>query len=302
MTQTARAIRSALFTPATRPDQVAKLPATGADLGVVDLEDAVAPNTKAQARILAVEACRRLAAAAPGFAVAVRVNPVSTDDFSLDIDAGVADSASSVLVPKVEQRADLEVARAALDGRGLGDVAIVAGIESARGVLECPSILAGGLATAVYFGAEDFVADMGGERTPVGHEVLYARSHVALVARVHGVVALDQIVAAHTDDEQFQRDAAVGRSIGFAGKLCIHPRQVTLAHRAFRPAPEAVERAHRLVAEYEAALAAGVGVITFDGQMVDQPMLRHARSLVAAAESDRPAAHRDTNQDANQEQ
>lgn len=283
MTRSARPLRSVLFTPATRPDRVAKLPGTGADLGVIDLEDAVAPTAKADGRVMAVEAGRRLAAEAPGFALAVRVNPVRTDDFALDIEAGVADAVSHVLVPKVEQRADLDSVRTALDRRGLGRVAIVAGVESARGVLECTSILADGLAAAVYFGAEDFIADMGGARTPVGHEVLYARSHVALVARVHGVTALDQIVPAHTDDEQFVRDAAVGRAIGFGGKLCIHPRQVALAHRAFSPGPGDVDRASRLVAHYQAALADGVGVITFDGQMVDQPMLRQARAVLAAA-------------------
>lgn len=284
MTEPTRPLRSVLFTPATRPDRVAKLPSTGADLGVVDLEDAVAPSAKAEARALAIEACRSLAAEAPGFAVAVRLNPVRTEDFAADLASGVADAVSHVLVPKVEHPADLETVRAALDQRGGKAVAIVAGIESGQGVLGCEAILSTGLAAAVYFGAEDYIADLGGERTPEGHEVLYARSHVALVGRVQGIVALDQIVAAHTDDEQFRRDAVVGRAIGYGGKLCIHPRQVALAREAFSPRPEAVERARRLVAHYQTALDHGVGVITFDGQMVDQPMLRHARSVIAAAE------------------
>lgn len=286
-----RPLRSVLFTPATRPDRVAKLPGTGCDLGVVDLEDAVAPNAKAEARVLAAEACRALAADAPHFAVAVRVNPVHSQEFAADLDAEVLGLVGHVLLPKVESPDDLGALRAGLDARGRGreQVSIVAGIESARGVLDCGPILATGLADTVYFGAEDYIADVGGERTAEGDEVLYARSHVALVARVHGLVALDQIVPAHTDDERFRRDAAVGRSIGYAGKLCIHPRQVPLAHAAFSPTPEAVERARRLVAHYEAALADGVGVVTFDGQMVDQPMLRHARAVLAAA-TDRPAA------------
>ncbi len=289
MSDSARPLRSVLFTPATRPDRVAKLPSTGTDLGVIDLEDAVAPNAKAEARVVAVEAARALAAESPGFALAVRVNPVRTDDFALDIDSGILDVVSHVLVPKVEQRSDLETVFAALDKRGLKNVSIVAGIESAHGVFNGASILSGGAAAAVYFGAEDFIADMGGERTADGDEVLYARSHVALVARVYGVATLDQIVPAHTDDAQFARDAAVGRSLGFGGKLCIHPRQVALAHQAFSPSPESIERARLLVDRYESALAEGVGVITFDGQMVDQPMLRHARSVLGAARLDQEA-------------
>jgi citrate lyase subunit beta / citryl-CoA lyase len=277
-------LRSVLFTPATRPDRVAKLPSTGADLGVVDLEDAVAPNAKAEARVSAVAACDDLAERAPGFAVAVRVNPVRSEHLALDLAEGLAASVSYVMVPKVETAEDLGVVRDSLDSRGRDEVALIAGIETGAGVLGCEAILSTGLASAVYFGAEDYVADLGGERTPEGLEVLYARSHVALVARVFGLVALDQIVPAHTDDEQFRRDAATGRAIGFAGKLCIHPRQVPLALEAFRPSPEALDRARRLVEHYETALARGVGVVTFDGQMVDQPMLRHARSVLAGAE------------------
>jgi citrate lyase subunit beta / citryl-CoA lyase len=286
MTQpVSRPLRSVLFTPATRPDRVAKLPSTGADLGVVDLEDAVAPNAKADARTMAIAACDTLAEEHPEFALAVRVNAVHSEHFLDDVAGGLALGIRFVMVPKVESADDLRSARDALDARGLGEVALIAGIESGAGVLRCEASVSVGLASAIYFGAEDYIADLGGERTPQGHEVLYARSHVALVARVNGVVALDQIVPAHTDDEQFRRDAAVGRSIGYGGKLCIHPRQVPLAHQAFSPSPEAVDRARSLVDHYEAALADGVGVVTFDGQMVDQPMLRHARSVLAAGDS-----------------
>jgi citrate lyase subunit beta / citryl-CoA lyase len=280
-----RPLRSVLFTPATRPDRVAKLPASGADLGVVDLEDAVAPSAKAEARGLALGACVELAETEPGFALAVRVNGPRSGLLGDDVTEGVAPDLAFVMVPKVESAEDLELVRGALDDRGLGEVGIIAGIESAAGVLRCESIVADGLASVLYFGAEDYIADLGGQRTAEGHEVLYARSHVALVARVHGVVALDQIVPTHTDDEAFRRDAATGRSIGYGGKLCIHPRQVPLAHAAFSPSAEAVERARRLIATYEAALAEGEGVVSFEGQMVDQPMLRHARSVIAAESS-----------------
>jgi citrate lyase subunit beta / citryl-CoA lyase len=277
-------LRSVLFTPATRPERVLKLPATGADLGVVDLEDAVAPSAKAEARAAARQVCDELVAREPGFPLAVRVNAPRSEHLADDIADGVAPGLAYVMVPKVESATDLEIVSRALDARRLPGISIIAGIESGRGVLRCEEIAASGLASAVYFGAEDYISDLGGERTPEGREVLYARSHVALVARVHGLGALDQIVPAYTDDDQFRRDAAEGRAIGYAGKLCIHPRQVALAMEAFSPRPDAVDRARQLIKSYEAALAEGTGVVTFDGQMVDQPMLRHARSVIAAAQ------------------
>lgn len=276
-------LRSVLFTPATRPDRVAKLPGTGADVGVVDLEDAVAPSAKASARAQARAACADLVAAAPGFPVVVRVNAPRTEDLEADVAEALAPGIAGVVIPKVESAADLRTVRRALAAHGAADLDLVAGIESGRGVLHLDEILADGHVAAVYFGAEDYVADVGGERTPEGREVLYARSHVALVARVHGVRAVDQIVPSYTDDDRFREDAAEGRSIGYVGKMCIHPRQVPLATAAFSPRPDEVERAEELVRTYEGALAAGEGVVTFDGQMVDQPMLRHARAVLAAA-------------------
>ena len=106
-----------------------------------------------------------------------------------------------------------------------------------------------------YFGAEDYVADMGGVRTLGSTEVLYARSRVALAARLAGVPALDQVVTRLDAEDHFLTDAAEGRALGYRGKLCIHPAQVALANRAFTPSPEEVERARRLVAAYEEAVA-----------------------------------------------
>ena len=276
-------LRSVLFTPATRPERVAKLPGTGADLGVVDLEDAVAPSAKAEARGLARAACRALVHEHPGFAVVVRVNPPRSELFAADVSEALTPGIAGVMVPKVESPGDLVEVRQALSAEGLTELGIIAGVESALGVLRCDDILGADLADAVYFGAEDYVSDLGGERTTEGREVLYARSHVALVARVHGVRALDQIVPAYDDDERYLVDAAEGRSLGYTGKLCVHPRQVPLAAAAFTPSADAIDRARRLVEHYEAALADGVGVVTFEGQMVDQPMLRHARAVLAAA-------------------
>ena len=116
-----------------------------------------------------------------------------------------------------------------------------------------------------------------------GTEVLYARSRVALAARLAGVLAVDQVVTRLDAEDHFLADAALGRAIGYRGKLCIHPAQVTLANRAFSSSPEELERARRLLAAYDDAVARGEAAIAFEGQMVDEPLARHARAVLAAA-------------------
>ena len=136
---------------------------------------------------------------------------------------------------------------------------------------------------AVYFGAEDFITDMGGVRTEAGLEVLYARSRVALGARLAGVHAIDQIVPRFDDEERFLDDARAGRAIGYGGKLCIHPSQVPLANQVFSPSVEEIDHARRLVAAHDAAIARGEAAIAFEGQMVDEPMVRRARDTLGSA-------------------
>ncbi len=114
--------------------------------------------------------------------------------------------------------------------------------------------------------------------------MLYARSRVALAARVGGVHALDQVVTDYGDDERFLADAGQGRGLGYRGKLCIHPAQVALTHQAFTPSGDEVARARALLAAYEQAAAEGQAAISFDGQMVDEPLAQRARDLVARAE------------------
>jgi citrate lyase subunit beta/citryl-CoA lyase len=109
---------------------------------------------------------------------------------------------------------------------------------------------------------------------------------VAITARLAGVAAVDQVVIDFKDAERFTADAASARDLGFSGKLCVHPLQVALANRAFSPSAEEVERSRRLLAEVEAGAEQALGVISFEGQMVDEPVIRRARqTLEAAAEA-----------------
>lgn len=278
-------LRSVLFAPATRPDLVAKLPRSGPDAGVIDLEDAVPTAHKLSARAQAREGAAGLLATQGGPAVYVRVNAVETPWFAGDVTDGLEPGIAGVVVPKVESADDLHAARTALDAAGHEALAIVVGIESGRGVLEVERLLApqaaGPPVRACYFGAEDYTADIGARRTERGDEVLYARSRVALAAAVHGVPALDQVVVAVGDDERFRADACRGRDLGYRGKLCIHPGQVPLANRAFSPSQEEIARSERMIAAWELAARDGTGAVAFEGRMIDEPALREARELLA---------------------
>jgi citrate lyase subunit beta/citryl-CoA lyase len=275
--------RSVLFAPANRPELVAKLPRSSPDVVVLDLEDAVPPAEKVAARAQARAGAESLLALDAGPAVVIRVNAPSTEWFTDDLREAPVPGLAGVIVPKLESPDEVERASAVLDAAGCSDVGIVAGIETARGVADARTLLATPRIVAAYFGAEDFTADMGGVRRDDNFEVLFARSEVALAARLAGVPALDIVVAAFTDADRFRREAAEARALGFAGKLCIHPSQVTLANEAFVPSPAEVERARALLAAYDAAVANGRAAIAFEGQMVDEPLAARARAVLAAA-------------------
>ncbi len=285
-----RRLRSLLFMPATRPDLVAKAPRFAPDAVAIDLEDGTAPAEKVQARDLAVQAARDLARQAPRVAVLIRVNspgsPLMADDLVAAVQAGVA----GVVVPKLQAIEELgevtERLRGAESRFGSVDTTrVLVGIETVLGVHRANELLSGDPRVfATYFGAEDFAADLGAERTAEGTEVLYARSRVVMAARMAGVLALDQAVVELRDEGRFVADGERGRQLGYTGKLCIHPDQVALSHRLFTPSDADVERSRRLLSAYEAGVGEGRAVVEFEGQMVDGPLVLRARAVLAAAD------------------
>jgi citrate lyase subunit beta/citryl-CoA lyase len=277
-------VRSMLFVPGTRADMIAKIPRFAPDVAIVDLEDAVAPADKAAARRTAAAAIDALDPDGPS-TVLVRVNPVGTPWFAADVAAAAGSAAAGVVVPKLATRPQLGEVTRALAEHSWAVALIIAGIETALGVADARSLLADGREgpgapgslSGAYFGAEDYIADIGGRRSAGGDEVLYARSQVCLAAYLAGVPAIDQVVVDIADDNQFLADARRGQSLGYQGKMCIHPRQVGLAHQVFTPAPEELAHARAVVAAGEA------GVAVVDGQMVDDVHVRMARAVLARA-------------------
>ncbi len=274
-------LRSLLFAPAVRPDFVAKLAKRGADAVVLDCEDATPANAKAEGRANSRRLAPALAAA--GCQVMVRVNGQLTEWFVDDIREGLTADLVTVVVPKIETLAGLDAVGTALAAAGFSDLGVMAGIETALGVADARILLAHPLVVAGYFGAEDFIADMGGMRTDGNQEVIFARSTVALAGRLAGVPVLDQVVTDFRNGDRFGREAAEARALGYSGKLCIHPGQVAIANDAFVPTADELDRAQRLLTAYQAASSAGVAAIDFEGQMVDEPLAAQARRIIALA-------------------
>jgi citrate lyase subunit beta/citryl-CoA lyase len=274
-------IRSFLFAPANRHELIAKFPRTRADAFVLDMEDAVPAADRPATRAALPQAVKIARQGERPHRVFVRINDSRTSDFQLDIDAVNFCDVDGVVLSKAESAED--ITRLGLMLRQGKRIPIIAGIESVRGVIDCVAIAAAAQVAAVYFGAEDLAADMGARRTREGSEVLYARSRVVLAAKAARVNAIDQAVVDVRDDDQFCRDAARGRDLGYDGKICLLPRQVELANEAFGSSEAEIDHARRLVAAYEAARAAGRGTIDFEGKMVDEPVLKHALGVLALA-------------------
>ena len=263
--------RSLLFVPGNRPELAAKAPRSAPDAVVLDLEDAVPPAAKPEARASVRRAAAELAGVVP---VCVRVNPPGTEWFGDDV-AALPDEAAAVVVPKLDTAARVSAVAAAL-----GDRRVVAGIETVRGVVDAREVLTPPV-VACYFGAEDYIADLGGVRTPGNAEVATARSLVAMAARLAGVAALDMVTIDFHDADRFVAEAREARALGYAGKMCIHPAQVPLAREAFQPTAEEIDTARRLLAAFDAA---GGDTIAFEGQMVDEVVAARARAVLAAAD------------------
>jgi citrate lyase subunit beta/citryl-CoA lyase len=275
-----RPIRSLLFAPANRQELLKKFPKYPADAVAIDLEDGTPETEKASARHELPQIVTFLRDQSLKAMLLVRTNGPRSHHLKADIAAVMNAPIDGIVVPKVETAADLDVFEASMP--------ILAIIETVRGLSSVEALVQqqSRSLSALAFGAEDFITDIGGRRTPEGAEVLYARSRVVLAARFGGLQALDQVFTNIRDDEGFRRDAELGRQLGYSGKLCITPRQIEIANEVFSPSAEEIDRSRRLIQAYEAAQAQGRGVIEFEGGMIDEPVLKRARAILQLSGDD----------------
>ena len=273
-------LRSWLFCPANVPDRFTKALASGADAVIFDLEDAVPPDDKVAARRHAIEIVGR-----PGVARVVRclrMNALQTADGLRDVLALLEARCTPdvLIVPKVESERDL-----VLVARLLGALcpALVPLVETARGVLEAERIATHPRVVGLAFGGADLAADLG---VDVDWEALaWSRQRLVHAAATAGVAVIDVPHLVLDDASSLAAESARARRIGFTGKLAIHPRQIDAINAAFTPTAADVARASRVVAAIDAA---GGGVCVVDGKMVDAPVVRAARRILALADRRAP--------------
>jgi citrate lyase subunit beta/citryl-CoA lyase len=256
-----------LFCPADRPERYAKA-LTAADGVILDLEDGVGANKEAARAALAATPLD------PG-RVIVRVNAAGTPEHDADLEVLRTLPYRTVMLPKAESPAQLA---------GLGRWAVVALCETPAGVLAAPALAAAPETVALFWGAEDLTAALGGRtsRHADGRYrdfARYARSAVLLAAAAHGKLAVDSVYVNIPDTDGLSAEAQDAAASGFARKACIHPSQVAVIRAAFRPGEAQVAWARRVLA---AAQDAGrdKGAIKIDGQMIDAPLIRQAEAIL----------------------
>jgi citrate lyase subunit beta/citryl-CoA lyase len=260
-------LRSLLFLPASNPRAIAKARESGADLVVLDLEDAVKPADKAVARDAAVDAV----ATGWSMAVAIRVNAVGSEWHSLDVDAVARSNADYAVVPR------------AVSGhlvRGIAEAVgkpVLAMIETAAGVIAAPEIAKE--TAGLIAGTNDLRADLrlplDATRDPISASLQW----IVLAARAAGVAVFDGVFNGLDDPEGFAREATAGRRLGFDGKSLIHPNQIEPCHRAFAPTEAEIERARALVDAYKG------GAERFGDEMIERMHVEAAQRVLDRARS-----------------
>lgn len=271
-----RPLRSLLYLPASNPRAVAKARTLDADAVILDLEDAVAPDAKPAARDAAAAAVREGGWGAR--AVIVRVNGLSTSWGADDFAALAGLELLAVQVPKVDGPADAAAAVAAAGG-----LPVFAMIETPRGVLSADAIAAVPGVTALVAGMADLAKELRARPGPDRVPLLYALSRIVLAARASGILAFDGVFTAIHDLAGLEAEARQGLALGFDGKTLVHPGQIEATNRVFSPSPEELAEAAAVIAAYEAGLAAGTGVTTLRGRMVEVLHVAEARRLLATA-------------------
>ncbi|MDR3564572.1 MAG: aldolase/citrate lyase family protein [Negativicutes bacterium] len=279
--------RSMMFVPGNNPAMLQTAGVYGADTIILDLEDAVALTEKDAARYLVQGAIQTMNYPCE---VAIRINHLSTPFGRDDLEAVLAVKPDLIRLPKAETAADIREIDAIISeseqrhGFAAGSIQMMAAIETAKGILNAYDIAsASPRMVALAIGGEDFVADLKVRRTKDGKEMMAARGQLVLAARAAGIDAIDSVFADANDEETFIAETTMIKEMGFAGKSVVNPRQIRLVHQIFTPSDKEIEHAKRVIEAYQEALAAGSGVISLNGKMVDAPIVIRAEHTLAYA-------------------
>lgn len=297
-----RAERSVLSTPGSNPDMIAKALATDADLVMIDLEDAVAPEAKTAARAVAAAALRE--GDWQGRPRTFRMNGLDTPWFVrdlLEVIEGAQGSVDLIVIPKVGRAEDVNTVSTILASlEAVGDenesIGLEVQIENAAGLLHCEEIaVASSRVEALVFGPGDYAASLGMPHRAIGtldhwdadypgHRWDYALQRILVASRAAGRRAIDGPYADFRDLDGFRISCLTARALGYDGKWCIHPAQVPVANEVFTPNEAEIAWAREVIAANDEAERTGRGSFALKGQMVDAASVRMARSTLLRAE------------------
>jgi citrate lyase subunit beta / citryl-CoA lyase len=277
--------RSVLYMPGANERALTKAETLPADALILDLEDAVAPDAKAEARDRVCEA-----AASDRYGareVTIRINGIGTPWHDDDLRAVASAGPAAVVVPKVDSVDDVHAIVKGLEAGGAPDgTAVWAMIETPVAMLHAEEIgRASERLTVLVMGTNDLAKELQAEHVPGRQPLLTGLGLSLLAARATGKVILDGVYNDIKNAEGFEAECVQGRQMGFDGKTLIHPSQLEPCNRVFAPTADEVDRARRIIEAFREAEAEGRGVVTVDGRMVENLHVDQARRTLALAEA-----------------
>jgi citrate lyase subunit beta/citryl-CoA lyase len=275
---------SRLYLPGNTPSLMINAGIHKPDGIILDLEDAVAPDKKFEARFLVRNALRSLDFYGAERMVRINQVPLGLEDLAYIIPHNV----NLILVPKCESAAQIEQVNAKIkeisDSSGITHpVWLMPIIESALGVLKALEIAQSENVVAMAIGLEDYTADLGTKRTQEGSESFFARSMVVNACKAAGIQAIDSVFSDVADMEALKETVIRSKALGFDGMGCIHPRQIKVIHQNYAPDPAEIDKARKIVNAFHEAAAKGLGVVSLGTKMIDQPVVKRAQKVITQA-------------------
>lgn len=286
MTENAlRPRRSVLYMPGANERALEKAKSIPADALILDLEDAVAPDAKVDAR---ANVCAAAQSGEYGYReIAIRVNSIGTEWHDADLAAAAQAGPDAILVPKVDSADEVRTLAAALTAAGAPEhTQLWAMLETPNALLDARAIAAASeRLTVLVLGTNDIAKELHAAQNPGRAELVPAITGCLIGARAAGKVILDGVFNDIKDPDGFRAEAVQGRDLGFDGKTLIHPTQVEPTNDVWAPTPEAVEDARGLIATFDEAVAEGKGVVTYKGRMIENLHVDNARRVIAIADA-----------------
>ena len=277
--------RSVLYMPGANERALEKAKAIPADALILDLEDAVAPDSKVEAR---ANVCAAAQSGEYGYReIAIRVNSIGTEWHDDDLAAAAAAGPDAILVPKVDSANEVRSLEAALVAAGAPEhTKLWAMLETPNALLDAREIAAASdRLTVLVLGTNDIAKELQAIQIPGREPLLTAISLCLIGARAAGKVIIDGVFNDIKDPDGFHDECVRGRHLGFDGKTLIHPSQVEPCNEIWAPSAEAVEDARGLIATFDEAIAEGKGVVTYKGRMIENLHVEGARRVLALADA-----------------